>query len=65
MARNFLSDRYADLYLRSRRVTILVSEKQPSNIYAVIFNCAIGMKANSGREYCHARDRVSNKRRQP
>jgi hypothetical protein len=36
VARKFMHDRHADLYLGSKRVTILVSAKQPRNIYAVI-----------------------------
>jgi hypothetical protein len=36
MARKFIYDRHADLYLGSKRVTILVRVRQPRNIYAVI-----------------------------
>jgi hypothetical protein len=34
VARKFMHDRHADLYLRLKQVTILVSAKQPRNIYA-------------------------------
>ena len=36
IARKFIYNRYMDLYLGLKRVTILVSAKQPRNIYAVI-----------------------------
>ncbi len=36
IARKFMYYRYADLYLGLHRVTILVSAKQPRNIYVVI-----------------------------
>jgi hypothetical protein len=36
MARKFIYNRHADLYLGLKRVPILVSVKQPRNIYAVI-----------------------------
>ena len=36
VAHKFMHDRHADLYLGSKQVTILVSAKQPGNIYAVI-----------------------------
>ena len=36
VACRFMHDRHADLYLGSKRVTILVSAEQPRNIYVVI-----------------------------
>jgi hypothetical protein len=38
VARKFMHDRHTDLYLGSERLPILVSAKQPRNIYAVMSN---------------------------
>jgi hypothetical protein len=54
MARKFMHDRHADLYLGSKRDDFSWCETTPQYFRCNFNYEALGTKANSGRRYCGA-----------